>query len=481
MLLGLVNISTGLRIASQTRTELLWLGALLPQGLVHRWHVLSALILTSLVVVVAGLWIARRFSISRKASIQPGYMAVIAACLSGWMVYTGLLNSNWHWYCAVLLIAFILFHSAEQTMRYGRRVVRLLLIPGSLKVGALFLATGVSLLAAGTFWLVKSSPYALRVHSLTEQDVIDVDGLQEESFWEGISPLRVRTYGGDNFSNGESEVTVKAARNSWEIYLFVQWRDSTESLRHLPLIKADEGWQVRQEGFERFDEKQYYEDKFAIMLSEGCGPAADNTAHLGHKPLADKPANWHQKGYHYSTDGSLKDLWHWKAVRSNFMWQADDGFFGPHAYHSPGARRYTAGYQYDSKSSGGLAMNWDWFTPAEITPRRLPTENINYTQGYFTWFDAKPYNVDRDREIPVGTVLPSVIYTSNQIEGDRGDVRAHGKWADGIWSLELARKLTTGSEYDVPVESGNCLWVSAFDHSQTGHTRHARPISLVFE
>ena len=48
-------------------------------------------------------------------------------------------------------------------------------------------------------------------------------------------------------------------------------------------------------------------------------------------------------------------------------------------------------------------------------------------------------------------------------------------------NLEVARRLDTGSPYDVAIESGVFMRVAAFDHSQVGHTRHVRPVRLEVE
>jgi hypothetical protein len=72
------------------------------------------------------------------------------------------------------------------------------------------------------------------------------------------------------------------------------------------------------------------------------------------------------------------------------------------------------------------------------------------------------------------------MYRSNRFEGDRADVRAFGVWQDGQWSLELSRKLDTGSEHDLVIADGVCLWLAAFDRAQISHTRHARPLQLNF-
>jgi hypothetical protein len=54
------------------------------------------------------------------------------------------------------------------------------------------------------------------------------------------------------------------------------------------------------------------------------------------------------------------------------------------------------------------------------------------------------------------------------------------RWADGHWTLEASRALRTGSRFDQDFAPGVpvYMWVSVFDHSQTRHTRHPRPVRL---
>ena len=82
--------------------------------------------------------------------------------------------------------------------------------------------------------------------------------------------------------------------------------------------------------------------------------------------------------------------------------------------------------------------------------------------------------------IPTGTVIPGVI-VAGEFSGDRADVRCAARWASGHWALEVARRLDTGSKYDVPIRTGVFMRVAAFDHSQIRHTRHVRPIRLEVE
>ena len=133
-----------------------------------------------------------------------------------------------------------------------------------------------------------------------------------------------------------------------------------------------------------------------------------------------------------------------------------------------------------------------------VTPRRLPKDlaAIVTAMGQVTldpdvgesdgarWFmtaeETVPYTSEVDRLIPVGTVLPGVII-SGEYAGDRADVRCAARWASGHWALEVARRLETKSQYDVPLKTGVFMRVAAFDHTQIRHTRHVRPIRLEVE
>ena len=60
-------------------------------------------------------------------------------------------------------------------------------------------------------------------------------------------------------------------------------------------------------------------------------------------------------------------------------------------------------------------------------------------------------------------------------------MKCAARWLAGRWTLEVSRRLNTGSKFDIPIATGVSMWVAAFDHSQTRHTRHLRPIKLEVE
>jgi hypothetical protein len=99
---------------------------------------------------------------------------------------------------------------------------------------------------------------------------------------------------------------------------------------------------------------------------------------------------------------------------------------------------------------------------------------------WMTEAESQPWSAEADAAIPVGTVIPGVLIQGTY-EGDRADVKAAARWAAGRWTLEIARRLDTGSRHDVAIRSGVAMWVAVFDHTQTRHTRHLRPIILEVE
>ncbi|QFT56352.1 Ethylbenzene dehydrogenase [Microbulbifer sp. THAF38] len=498
------SLFSGLRIATLSKPAIASIEELLPQGEVHSVHFLSAVLLSLVALAYLCSRILRRYQAEQKFGRKPlnyhrvvtwGGISLIGVSLaSGWLLFSGIsklpLTRTLHFYAALGLTAYIFLHAGVYLVQFGQNVLKYILKPAATKRAQLVLLCSflTIFLMGGWLLLAKFTYYQLPVSTIAADTIIDIDGHANESQWADADALEVSTDGGANFYQGRTDVRLKALQNGEEIYFHISWQDPTESLAHLPLIKTDQGWKIQQQGFEKFDESRYYEDKFALLLSSHCDFAGAGTAHLGRSPLPGKPANWHGKGYHYSQSGQLHDLWHWKAVRTNKMYLADDNFIGAPDKVRAGIRRYTAGYQQDGKESGAYLMNWKWYSPDSITPKRLPrdTNALAPFQSFdqeraldwtISWFDYQPYSTESD-QLATGTLMPSVLYTSNRFEGDRADVRAKGVWHDGFWSLELVRKLNTASPLDIPIEDGTCLWVSAFDRAQVAHTRHTRAIQL---
>jgi hypothetical protein len=517
IIIVIINLLTGLRIAAVHRPEVMRWSAFLPQGSLHSLHFGFGLSLLTLAVAYSFYSLygrrilqrptrAKRQSRYHKIIILLGYACLCLLLLTGSFLYLGILSSHFlltsHYVAALVLLIYIPLHAGSYFVQYGIKLFATVFIASTQArlANINFILVSIILSIGLFFFLAKKAPQPLIVHKIDITQYIKIDGHANEEIWATIKPQVVHTFGGANFNNGSTDIRVKVVQNEVEAFFNISWDDPSHSINHLPLYKTKTGWQVLENGFAHFDEQSYYEDKLAVIISNNCDFAAAGTAHLGPKPLADKPANWHGKGYHYtprqSTAGqssaaqNIVDLWQWKAVRTNNMILMDDNYIGEPANVRAGERRYTAGYQADAKQSGAYVMNWQWYKPSGIVPKRIPQgasvgqstgNNLQYDKllPVLAWHDTKPYKAKQDT-YAIGSMLPSVLYRSNRFEGDRADVRAFAQWHDGQWTLELSRKLLTGSAYDISLQENVCLWFAAFDHSQTAHTRHVRPLQLTF-
>ncbi|ROS05498.1 ethylbenzene dehydrogenase [Sinobacterium caligoides] len=496
----LISLLTGLRIAILDHDYLLAISDWLPQGEMHSWHFLSGLVFSLTAVVYAYLRYSKRL-ISRPSNSSATtlekyhklinrllYIICVLSIISGSLLYSeniALASIDLlliHYLLALAFIGYIFAHGVVYLLTFGCSTLQHILSPlmQLRKKQVIILSVMTLTIIAVSYTLKATSAHSLVFKRIAEDVAITIDGKADEAIWQQAKSLTVYSHGSRGAST--TPITVKALHNGQDAFFLIQWPDTTESLQHLPLEKTAQGWQVKENGFQHFDEQQYYEDKLAMMIANNCDFAAAGSAHLGPKPLEDKPQNWSGKGYHYVEKG-LVDLWHWKAVRSNNMRLMDDNYIGPPDILRAGLRRYTAGYHPDASESGVYRMNWQWYSPEGITPKRLPIATANSASEQETvmrWYDSRPYQAEND-QYPVGSILPSVLYTSNQIEGDRANVRAFGVWQDGQWSLEVFRPLNTGSSHDLAINDGVCLWLAAFDHVQIAHSRHNRPIRARLE
>jgi hypothetical protein len=82
---------------------------------------------------------------------------------------------------------------------------------------------------------------------------------------------------------------------------------------------------------------------------------------------------------------------------------------------------------------------------------------------------------------PVGTLLPNIVI--EPFQGDRANIRAKARWANGRWTLEVRRALDTKSEFDVAfsTERPVYLTLATYNRSQTRHSEHIKPVQLTLE
>jgi len=530
----ITSFATGMQIAADTPSSYLaqTVRGLLPQGNVILWHLISAFVFIAIVAAyIAFLWRAgliarialnKRWwsmltgNVPRRTRLRAintliywvGFVALIVAGITGIMLHLvpGLMGyafvSVIHHYAAWVLPAYIALHVIVLAIMGGIDYLMKLFRP-RLAYGV---AASVSLVAgaaaAASLFGLERMATGDSLEVLRADIIPELDGKSDDSVWSFADGVTVHTSRGVNHPDGEVSVKIQAVHDGEYFYGLIQWPDSTRSQKHLPLVKTATGWEVQQSEFGIQDEDDYYEDKFGVMLSDQGQIAGNHSIHLGKKPLDGKPGPSGGRGLHYTTDGSIVDVWHWKSVRTGngIMNQIDDNHFGPPLKPKEG-KRYTGGYTKDPKpkGGGGYELNWEKFSDDGVVPKYLPANpamlepfqsvDLTPTVGdemalYLNKADLVPYDpaLDTQDAYPVGTIMPAVV-VERPMEGDRGDVTSVSKWKDGIWTMEVKRKLNTGSKYDIAFSSERptYLWVAAFDHAQTRHSRHLHPVSVVLK
>ena len=377
----------------------------------------------------------------------------------------------------------------------------------TLQANPLVVAAAVAI--TGTSFILAADRLAvdqLEIHRIDGADAPTLDGDTSDRAWRAAIPFFVTTNGGGNFEGrGETRIEVRAVHDgTWAYFLFI-WEDPTRSLKHFPLLKESGGWRILNNGLESGDESDFHEDKFSVLLTTAdLTLAGDRTFHASPHPIPGAPATTTGRGLHYSTAGYV-DVWEWRATSGSTGWM-DDAHFGPpleptamQAHHivpykggfapDPGAANYADNFAIEADVTGGARFVAPLRLPKDVaaTTAAMGRVDLDPSHGdedgsrwFMTEAESIPYSAADDARIPIGATIPGVII-AGEFSGDRADVRCMARWASGRWALEVARRLDTGSEYDVPIKTGVFMRVAAFDHSQIRHTRHVRPIRLEVE
>ena len=342
----------------------------------------------------------------------------------------------------------------------------------------------------------------LRVVEIPNDMAPRLDGDLSDPAWARARPVSVLTsQGGDFGGTYQSMVEIRALHDTDFVYFAFVWDDPTRSLMHQPLVKRKGQWRVAASRSDLADEGRFNEDKFAVLLTPAGLPLIGAAIHLARAPLPDKPASPTGRGLHF-TGGGVADIWLWRASHEGAHGHIDNCHFGrPQATGGADGGReshYAGGFAPDPEAELPYASNAvavDRGDDTAVVPRRLPRDlaamraalgrlsdepGHSESEGARWWMstaESVPYSPERDAQIPDGTVLPGVIF-DDDMRSTRYSIRGMARWAAGRWTLEVARRLNTGSRHDVAIKTGALLWVGAFDHSAKRHTRHLRPFRL---
>ena len=338
----ITSMLTGWRVASMEEPHVLLrlIEAFLLQGDVLRWHFVSAAVLSGLVlayvVMLMRLQLGSRLSVRWASLRSPDHTVrwhtlnklvywiafglLGAAALTGALLYflpgvlPGAALTGVHQWLSWAVVFYVALHVMAQWMLGGFAQLFKIVSPkpayGAVGLTALMIG-GAG--ATGVYMADRGALPSLQVVVSTTLPTLDGDA--SEAAWSQAPERVVYTTHGFNADGGDAAVHVRALHDGKHAYFAFRWADPTRSLKHIPLRKTAQGWELLNSNYFKNDENDYYEDKFAVMLA-GSPVAGGNAIQLGPKPLADRPGPDNGLGLHVTTDGSLADVWHWKGVRS---------------------------------------------------------------------------------------------------------------------------------------------------------------------
>jgi hypothetical protein len=305
-----------------------------------------------------------------------------------------------------------------------------------------------------------------------------LDGVADDAAWAAAAPAKLHFKKGANFDDkGSTDGTIRAARVGDELFLLLQYEDPTHSEQRSPYVKqADGSWQKLKDPEDKGgDNNRYYEDKAALLWPIGNSIAdfeVDGCFAACHDDEPPKPY-----GNKYTeNEGERGDLWHLKTVRTGPVGQVDDGWLD-HTRFDPETAK-NAGRKTDAKTGGG----YEDIELVEGKPAVMSRDGKAANKGGSYWVMAADQVPFDDSRFEPGDEVASIMIAP--FEGDRGDIALGLSWNDGVWTMEMRRKLVTGSEADVQFEDLTAAYpfaVSVFDNAQVRHAFMQKPIALVFE
>jgi hypothetical protein len=303
-----------------------------------------------------------------------------------------------------------------------------------------------------------------------------LEALAADPAWAGARALAVDLSGGNNFGgSGNTRATLKAVYTADTLYMLLQYADPTDSRRRGPYQKQVDGtWKKLTDAANKGgDENLYYEDKWAMIWpinnsikgfdEQGCAVLC----HEGQgKPFGNK---------YTPAAGQIGDMWHMKGSRTAPNGFVDDQYVD-HTRYDPKASP-NAGRKSDPGTATGEYNN---FPLVAGKPQFMNADGRAGSAG-------GNYYIKRGSEVAfVDTFKPGdevASYIVNPLQGDRASINVSMRWANGVHTSVISRKLVTGSPYDVQFDNLGqryAFGVAAFDNAQVRHAAGDDALFLVF-
>jgi len=299
--------------------------------------------------------------------------------------------------------------------------------------------------------------------------------LASDPAWGQARPLNLELSDGANFGGtGQTTAMLKAVYTADTLYMLVQYKDPTDSVRRGPYQKqADGSWKKLVAASNKGgDETEFYEDKWAVIWpisnsikgfeEQGCAVMC----HEGQgKPFGNK---------YTSSPGELGDIWHVKGARTVPLGLGDDQYVD-HTRYVKGVSNNAGRKNEDSQGD---------YTQIKLVngkPEFMNRDGKAANTGGGTYWIKPGEQVAFVDNFKPGDEVAS--YVLNGLRADRADLKVAQRWSNGVRTAVASRKLVTGSKFDVQFDKPAARYpfgFAAFDNAQVRHATNDDTLYLVF-
>lgn len=294
------------------------------------------------------------------------------------------------------------------------------------------------------------------MQTLTASKVPKAPASLDDPAWEKAKPLDVPFDGKEKFAGKKASVVTQAVYSDDEIFFLFKWKDAAKSV-------TKEAWQFDGQKWTRLKGD---EDRISLQFEIN---RINNFATKGCAVLCHGPAGAPMKDFKFATASAAEkgDLWHWKAARSDPYRSADDGWLTV-AGEKTGRK--------DDAGGGGDSRNE---TADKSKPRFMqdPAKKPSFP-GFLLAEEA--VEITDYSTFKAGDTI--TYRMPKKPSGSRGDIRALSRYADGGWTVMLARKLDTGNDDDVAFNTKRkySFAMALFDDSGDADSYDSEVLTLEF-
>jgi len=275
---------------------------------------------------------------------------------------------------------------------------------------------------------------------LSSKKVKSAPGDAGSSTWNQAKEAKMVLTGAGKFEGKDIELKTKSVYTKDEIFFRFEWPDEDKSMQKNAWKFSGGKWNKIKANEDRlglvFEINRI--DKFA---TKGCAVLCHN--------------------------------WHWKAVRSNPVGYAEDGYVAFNATKEPEkGRKRDAGSGTKAKSN----RTKDKSKPSHMQD---PSKSASIPG---TLLVAQAVEIKDNSIFKEGDELPGyMLYT--EWKDSFADVKTKGVWQNGKWTLVVSRKLKTGYDDDIQFNTRKKypFSLAVFDNSGEHDSYNAEPLKLQFK